>query len=263
MNFTFPYLRLVASPFDLWPFVLLRLLQSPAVMSTRPLRGWLQNHGYLVVRPKLLDGKSLILSVKDTSQTVVFNEIFIDKIYDLNRIPFVPSHVFDCGANVGMFSLLAYSKFPAASFRLFEPNPINLKQLKQTLEKNRLHLEICEGAVSDHNGSLDFDENFSAGGQITSQHGCESYSVPCVDLPQLLRETSPTSLLLKMDIEGYEMEIFDPVLGSLPKRAAIFLETHGGEEDWQVLANKMAGCGFSVSVTRKRGLYVDGYAFRL
>ena len=63
---------------------------------------------------------------KDISHMMVFEEIFVEKVYNLDLVLFKPDYIIDCGAHIGIFTTLAASRFPSAKVIAFEPNPDNI-----------------------------------------------------------------------------------------------------------------------------------------
>lgn len=68
--------------------------------------------------------------------------------------------VIDCGAHIGMFSSVAAYK--AKKVYAFEPTAATLKMLKQNKELYD-NFEVCQYALSDHNGEADFYVEESGG----------------------------------------------------------------------------------------------------
>src|SRR5947207_1883861 len=77
----------------------------------------------LSIRLRLIDPLSAVVYLNDLGQLLSFEEIFVEKIYDLDLLPFVPEIVFDCGAHAGFFSLLASRRYAKAAVVVFEPAP--------------------------------------------------------------------------------------------------------------------------------------------
>jgi hypothetical protein len=50
----------------------------------------------------------------------IFDEIVRDNNYDLDLVPFQPDQIFDCGGHIGMFTLLARSRYPAMPVAIFD-----------------------------------------------------------------------------------------------------------------------------------------------
>src|SRR5438270_371523 len=51
------------------------------------------------VRPEQLRGLSLQLDPSDLSHLVAVDEILFQRVYRIDRVPFVPDVIIDCGAN--------------------------------------------------------------------------------------------------------------------------------------------------------------------
>jgi FkbM family methyltransferase len=215
------------------------------------------------LRPERLNGLRLTINPLDWSQTVIFEEVFLEAGYDLAKVKFVPQVVIDCGAHIGIFSLLAKSKFPSARVRAYEPNPRNIRLIRKQIARNRLDIDLVEAAIStetredyfagtnSHNGTLLHDKSSSVG-----------YKVQVVDFPEALGVVKPKSLLLKMDVEGEERRILPALIPSLPRQTALFFETHDGEAGWREIESLLISNGFRVEIINSRGRFFDGFAQR-
>lgn len=139
------------------------------------------------------------------------------------------SVVFDIGANVGFYTLLA-SVLVGARGRVFafEPLPRNLRYLKEHLEINGIrNVSVIEGAVSDCDGVVQFDEGpsnsmgrLASGGRL---------AVRSVSLDQMMRRGElPPPDCIKIDVEGGEMFVLTGARVLLRnRRPTVFLATHG------------------------------------
>ncbi len=141
------------------------------------------------------------------------------------------SIVYDIGANVGFYSLLA-SELVGKKGKVFafEPNPRNLYYLKKHLELNKVsNVQILEYAVSDKNEIIMFDETESPStGHISSKGNLIVNSVTLDSL------TSDGKILLpdfiKVDIEGAESDFLRGAINILKNsRPVIFLAVHTKE----------------------------------
>lgn len=141
------------------------------------------------------------------------------------------SIVFDIGAHVGFYTLLA-SVLVGASGKVvaFEPLPRNLFYLKEHLRLNRIqNVTVIEVAVSSSCGVISFDEGSSSyTGHISSQGEIQ---VDTVALDELInREQIPLPTHIKIDVEGAEMSVFSGARAMLTlAQPIIFLATHGDE----------------------------------
>jgi FkbM family methyltransferase len=218
----------------------------------------------LWVRPDSLRGLQLLIDPMDWSQTLIFDEIFVRETYDLRRLPFTPAIIIDCGAHIGMFSLLATAAFPSARLIAFEPNPKNVAAMRKQIDGNSLNFELIEAAVSTTEGHRSFVMPNSHSGKLadSGSSGAVGFKVRLVDLGKFVERNPTQRLLLKIDVEGEEEAIFPALLPRLPTPCAIFFETHSGHSGWTSISRQLTTYGFSVEIINSRGLYTDGYACR-
>lgn len=239
----------------------LRASPSPLQWPALALLGWARGNpsslaarmtGSARVRPSQLKGAAVTVSTRDIGQLISFEELFVERAYDMSLPPFTPDEIIDCGGHVGFFTAIARAAFPQAKLAVFEPNPSNLPWLRGNVPTVTLH----EAAVSDHDGTCRFDAEVSNGGRIggDGSGGCE---VRVVDLARHLPAAPDTRLLLKMDIEGEEKRLLLHILPALPRLCFIFLETHDGPVERDKLAHALEAAGFKVTLLRERGAFSD------
>lgn len=186
------------------------------------------------------------------AQTDVFDELFMEGIYDLGAVGFAPELVVDCGAFCGYFCAMAAGRFPNSKIACFEANPDNLPMLRGQLALLTRRVELNAAAVHVRDGSVTFSGSGMGGSVGEEGLPGESRQVPCVDFARWLSERAPASLVWKLDVEGAELELLPRVLGLLPRRTVCFLETHHGDPACEALLAPYRGAGFSVSEVRRR-----------
>jgi FkbM family methyltransferase len=221
------------------------------------------------LKPRQLGGLSLLIDPGDWSQTVIFEEIFLAGGYDLDKVTFSPGLVLDCGAHIGMFTLLAKSRFPNAKVIAYEPNRENAGFIQKQIAKNELDVAFINSAVSTESRELEFIALNSHGGRLDNSNRGQfgdfdgaTYTVNTVNFPEVFKEMRPESLLLKMDIEGEERSILPAIIPLFPKQTALFFETHFGSEEWSEIKALLAANGFRVERITDRGKFCDGFACR-
>ncbi|MBG0787300.1 MAG: FkbM family methyltransferase [Anaerolineaceae bacterium] len=139
--------------------------------------------------------------------------------------------MYDIGANVGYFSLLAAELAgPEGQVYAFEPLPRNVEFLEKHIKINKCNnIEIVEAAVSDHSGEAHFDLGAStAMGHIAESGGIQ---VKMVALDEMLAagELRPPDYM-KVDVEGAEYEALKGARNLLEKyHPLLFLDTHQRE----------------------------------
>jgi FkbM family methyltransferase len=170
--------------------------------------------------------------------------------------------VFDVGANVGFFTLLASRLVgPAGRVYAFEPLPRNIAYLRHHLALNGVEarVEVVPAAVSDRHGAGLFAAGanplmgrLSDAGDIVTTVRLDDFPVPHV---------------VKMDIEGGEVAALDGAPNMLAAEPSLFLSTHGaGAHEacmtrleragyaLQVLASSSPGHRDIVATAERRGV---------
>lgn len=195
-------------------------------------------------------GLRMRLDLTDLVDPMLYEEIFVDGIYPLERVPFVPDLVIDCGACHGMFTLLARARFPASRIIAFEPEPANFLRLQANLSLNVPGIEAVQAAVGVQDGRLRFTGTGFGGHLLAGNEG--GIEVEVRSLPALLGTTRSRRLVLKIDIEGAERELFPALAGCLPPQTAIFLETHHDEATCASYLRPCLDAGFRHEIIRRR-----------
>jgi FkbM family methyltransferase len=130
--------------------------------------------------------------------------------------------IFDVGANVGIYSLLAARANPRASVHAFEPTPAVAELLTNNIELNGLrNIAVNRTGVGDRSGQATLREcrgsngsnegmNFVVREAADSESG--DLSIPLVSLDDYCQRRGIESVdLMKMDIEGGE---YDALVGA-------------------------------------------------
>lgn len=184
------------------------------------------------------------LRVGNYSEWIIYNEIFVDGEYDaaihaaLARVsPDRPLCVLDLGANVGLFTLRLFDRLRAAGHAdaacrvtLVEANPAALPVVDARLRRDNAvaaHATVVHGLVGERTGSAAFDPSPASPGEasIAPDERAVAVTVPYVDLDRLMAD-APAIDLLKCDIEGAELRLFEQYPALLRKIAILIVEIH-------------------------------------
>ena len=213
-------------------------------------------------RVSLAGAQRIQLDLTDLVDPMIFEEIYVEHTYPIERVRFQPDLVIDCGACSGMFALLARAHFPAARIIALEPEPNNFIRVRQNIDLNSAQIEAMPVAVGLDAGQVKFSgEGF--GGHLASASEPNTITVEMISLPELLRQCRPQQLVLKIDIEGAEREILPAIVELLPPQTVIFLETHHEESICTSYLQPYLAAGFIHDLIRHRleadqvSLYVE------
>lgn len=146
--------------------------------------------------------------------------------------------VFDIGANVGFYTLLASSLVgEGGRVYAFEPLAGNIDYLERHLKMNAAHnVTLFQAAVSDREGIASFQQGDSNSMGRLDEKG--TIAVEIVSLDELFfKGVLPLPDYMKIDVEGAELSVLKGARHILEKRSpTIFLATHGSEVHSQCLS---------------------------
>lgn len=225
--------------------------------------------GTVKVTTGAIPGEYAFIDTHDLGQLVSCEEVLIQQIYDLSRVPFVPDIVVDCGSHIGLFSLVAGLKYPSAALIAYEPEPENFRVLQKQLRRFGERVTVVNAAVSDHDGEAEFIVFQSNCGHLTEGHhapvavaDAKRLCVPTIDLAAETEKWQGHKLLLKIDIEGTEACVVPRLIRKLPPQTALFIELHFDNSLSQNLREMLAAAGFTISATRLSAESSDWFALR-
>ncbi|MEX0762556.1 MAG: FkbM family methyltransferase [Dehalococcoidia bacterium] len=187
----------------------------------------------------------LILDLDDAG---ISKELFLsdsreeEHIYMLERYLRPGMRVLDCGANIGYYSVMMGRLVgPSGMVYAAEPVPSNFDLLKVNLRLNGLddHVETFNLGFSNVTGTEQmymsvmsnrhtFHPVEYVGPSRQTLRDGKPVDIPVTTIGDFAREGRQFDLI-RMDIEGYEVEVFQgliPALADLPFKPAILFETH-------------------------------------
>ncbi|MDG7013008.1 MAG: FkbM family methyltransferase [Nitrososphaerota archaeon] len=167
-------------------------------------------------------------------------------------LKFVPSNgvIVDIGANVGVFSILAASRFGSARVHSFEPSPKNFEMLKRNVALNHMDsvvstYRLCVAGAS---GSrvLNLSEEMVANSLYEVHKKRGETTVRCITLREVLELTgAPKIDFAKIDCEGAEVEILMGASRETLQRVR-HLTIESTETNCTIIMSLLKSNGFSV-----------------
>jgi FkbM family methyltransferase len=187
-----------------------RLIHLPREMSVRP------------------EGiRSRVFLRPNTTDTSAYRQNLIAHEYEFD-LPVEPRTILDVGANIGMASIYFANRYPSAKIIAIEPEPTNFRMLEKNIAAYpgisavRAALwpsggEVSVVAPSGMNGS------YGHWGFTVS----DGTGVRAVTVPAILQEFEIATIdILKVDIEGAELELFSANCEWLKHVRYVMIETH-------------------------------------
>ena len=144
--------------------------------------------------------------------------------------------IVDAGANVGAASVWFCKTFPQARIVAVEPDAANATVLRMNAA-TRPNIEVIEAAIGSRSGRVSLvDPKAEAWAVQTARD--EAGTIAVVTIPEILarRDEADALFLVKVDIEGFEADLFQGDLGWLDTAEVVIIEPH----DWM-----MPGAGTS------------------
>lgn len=204
----------------------------------------------------VFEGQRLHGVWRDEADRSVWAEIFDHQEYRAAEERLKGARViFDIGAHAGFFALYARALNPKAKIVCVEPEQNNIDAIRDHLKKNnkQVGVLIIEGALASKSGTYGLMvARDSHNHQVTSMDKAPkgARQVQGFTLKELIKEASVDCVdLLKMDIEGAEMDIvlkWGQQDFALIK--SLILEYHGGPSSAARLRGILKKNGFGVQV---------------
>lgn len=138
---------------------------------------------------------------------------------------------YDVGANVGLYTCFAGNVLPHDRIVAFEPSPVVAGRLRQNLELNGVHPLTFQKALGSQRGTFPFDVHTGdplgrMSSLVTDQHD-GTYPVEVLDGTTLFEQYGvPEPTVLKIDVEGGEVDVLRGLEGALPSVRRIYCEVH-------------------------------------
>jgi FkbM family methyltransferase len=168
-------------------------------------------------------------------------QVFADGAYSLTWLPAINERthrtyqailaskkrpvIIDAGANIGAASLWFSKVFPEATIVAVEPDPANVALLRMNVS-GLANCIVTEAAIGSTPGFVELSCQEVAWGVRTKR---SNNGVPIVTIDSIMDQFSDgVAFIAKIDIEGFERDLFSANTGWLENIFGVFVEPH----DW-------------------------------
>jgi FkbM family methyltransferase len=203
-----------------------RVVRESTPFALRELSGRRSTHVY-----RLRESNLRLSIVHSTADAHALDQAFYQHAHEPPPVALAalqnlhrPLRALDLGANVGLWGLWLYGRFPVEHVLGLEPDPENVERHLAQIRLNGLgdSWEVLEAAAVTVDGPVSFTVGQATNGRVTATAETGTTSVPGRDTFALLEGID----LLKIDIEGGEWAILaDPRFADLSV-PVVMLEYH-------------------------------------
>ena len=211
--------------------------------------------GYLARHPMAwLGRKSAVVNIKDVgpfqirdgdSDAAVLRQVFIKREYDLSRYRQHNARldaryaeilsagqkplIIDAGANIGAASIWYARAYPEALVLAVEPEPENLVLCRANTQA-RANIKVVAGAIGAQSGCVEIFNDSKKGQSDAFQTRRAEEGVKVFSVADLKAQAGAdaTLFIVKVDIEGFESDLFSAETNWIDECAALIVEPH----DW-------------------------------
>ena len=148
-----------------------------------------------------------------------------DKIVSEKKIPLI----LDCGANIGLSSLFFARDFPKAKVLAIEPEKNNFVMMKSNCKKFK-NVKPLNAAIGSEVGYATIDDNFADNNAfITTRNSKNKGDIKILSINKVLLDNKDLlPFIVKIDIEGFEKDLFSANTEWVERFKLLIIETH----DW-------------------------------
>lgn len=172
----------------------------------------------------------------DSTDMDVFHQVFVAQEYNSENLPNSARYIMDLGANIGLSTAFFAIRYPDAQIVAVEPDRDNFALLSANTRQFGRCVTTREVAVWTHDGTISLQKADSDGSDLgawgvrtveTAARRSNQSQVACVSMRSLLgRSGFPRIDVLKVDIEGAELELFTGPVDWLANVDCVVVETH-------------------------------------
>ena len=174
--------------------------------------------------------------LETSNELISYWSFFIEREgYDRSWVTALTSEmrpvIVDVGANAGLFTHMIWTLNPNSQITVFEPLPRMASKIAAWRKKTGASVAIHNAAVSSQSGEASFfvsADNDTTASLRNDGSKTQVVSVPVVTLDSTITEGA--ILLMKIDVEGFEIEVLKGARKTLENTRFLLVEAHTQED---------------------------------
>jgi FkbM family methyltransferase len=211
----------------------------------------------------------------NSTDDLTFRQVFAQREYDISHLRqyerilgmyqelLAAEHlpiIIDAGANVGAASIWFAAQFPRARVLALEPDPGNAAMCRINTERFN-NIKVVEGAIGSVSGLVSLANPLNEAWAVQTIRA-EGGHILVRTIPGLVYDEGKSAKLfiVKIDIEGFEKDLFEANTDWVQETAAIFVEPHDwlfpGQGTSLNLQQTLLGQRFEIMVSGENLLFV-------
>lgn len=163
-----------------------------------------------MVRVKLPHDNTHLFLRANTADIDVFYQVFIEEQYSFPFLDFTPEIIIDAGGFTGLSARYFALSYPDAQIVVIEPQSANYKMLIKNTEEIE-NISCIQAALWPQKANLEITNPLNE--KWTYQVRESSSGIPgdidTITIPDIISPEQNKKILLKIDIEGAEKELFE------------------------------------------------------
>ena len=197
--------------------------------------------------------KSFVRESELESDYYSTRELAVNDVYQLDR-GFHPDLVIDGGGNIGMFTLRAATGLAAAGdagvkIVICEPVPQNLEQIRTHLGLNGIEAEVMPVCLGGAPRTIPFYCRKANEGSFDPALPYSSMiEIPVVTLKDAIGTSAAQRILIKLDIEGMEVEALSAFLPAEKRPVYLVGELHSVEKNAPLMEELFRAHGWKLEL---------------
>lgn len=165
--------------------------------------------------------------------------------------------IIDAGANIGAASLWFRQQYPESIVVAVEPDPANVQMLRANVSGK--NVQVVDAAIGSEEGFVSMHNDGGASWAVQTARAESGLRIATID--SIVSDIGDCELfIVKVDIEGFESDLFASNTGWLDKVFAVYVEPHDwlfpGNKTSRSFQNAFSGRDFELLIRGENLIYV-------